>query len=95
MINNIKAELEKRTGLPANVVDQVINTLGEVIGERYPQYTGIIGPLLGVSTAQGGATGTTGATGGGLNLPDLGNLGGIFGGQSNQDAQDNTTTNKS
>lgn len=87
MINNIKSEVEKRTGLPANVVDQVVTALGQVVGEYYPQYAGIIGPILGTSATQGGATGTTGATvaEGGLNLPDLGNLGGLFGGQSQAD----------
>lgn len=82
MINSIKSELEKRTGLPANVVDQVLNGLGEIVSERYPQYAGIIGPLLGVPAT--GATATTGGSG----MPDLGNLGEILGGlgqsQTNQ-----------
>jgi len=36
MINNIKSEVEKRTGLPASVVDQVVNALGDIVQERYP-----------------------------------------------------------
>ena len=72
MINDIKAEIERRTHLPANVIDQVVNSLGEIVSERYPQYAGMIGPILGIpmggatgapSTTASGATGTTGATG--------------------------------
>jgi|SwirhisoilCB1_FD_contig_61_1215860_length_564_multi_3_in_0_out_0_1 hypothetical protein len=96
MINNIKSELEKRTGLPANVVDQVVNTLGEIISEKYPQYAGIIGPILGIPTT--GATGAS-ATTGGSGMPDLGNLGGLLSGlehnqtgQGNSSQQSNTPT---
>lgn len=103
MINSIKSELEKRTGLPANVVDQVVNALGEIVQEKYPQYAGMIGPLLGIPTT--GATGTSATTGGsGMpdlgNLGNLGNLGGIFGGsgQSQTDqgtgSQQSNTSNK-
>src|SRR3954451_1083692 len=76
MINNIKGEIERKTGLPANVVDQVINALGEIVSERYPQYAGMIGPILGIpmggasatpsttsTTGTAGATNTTGTTG--------------------------------
>jgi hypothetical protein len=76
MINNIKSELEKRTGLPASVVDQVVNALGEIVSEKYPQYAGIIGPILGIPTT--GATGAS-ATTGGSGMPDLGNLGNLGG----------------
>jgi hypothetical protein len=93
MINNIKNEVEKRTGLPANVVDQVVNALGDIVQEKYPQYAGIIGPLLGTSTT--GATSTTGGSG----MPDLGNLGSLLGGlggnqtnQGGESQQSNTTT---
>src|SRR5690242_4663533 len=54
MIDQLKAELERRTGLPASVVDQVVTALGQILAERYPQYMGMIGPLLGLP-----ATGTT------------------------------------
>ena len=93
MINNIKSEVEKRTGLPASVVDQVVNALGDIVQERYPQYAGIVGPLLGTSTT--GATSTTGGSG----MPDLGNLGGMLGGlgqnQTNQgESQQSNRSNK-
>ncbi len=97
MINNIKSEVEKRTGLPANVVDQVVNALGEIVQEKYPQYAGMIGPILGIPTT--GATGASAATGG-SGMPDLGNLGGLLGGlgQSQTDqgtgSQQSNTTNK-
>jgi hypothetical protein len=90
MINNIKAEVEKRTGLPANVVDQVISALGQIVSERYPQYASMIGPILGIPT---GTSSASGATSGGSQpqgmsaLGELESLGGsIFGGQgqSNQ-----------
>jgi hypothetical protein len=100
MINNIKSELEKRTGLPANVVDQVVNSLGDIVSEKYPQYAGIIGPILGIPTT--GATGATGtsATTGGSGMPDLGNLSGLLGGlgqnQTDQGSgsQQSNTSNK-
>lgn len=81
MINSIKAELEKRTGLPAATVDQVLNALGEVVNERYPQYAGLLSGVLGIPTA--GAQGTTGAggQGGTGGIPDLGGLGNLLGGQ--------------
>ena len=97
MINSIKSEVEKRTGLPANVVDQVVNALGEIVQEKYPQYAGMIGPLLGIPTT--GATGAS-ATTGGSGMPDLGNLGGLLGGlgQSQTDqgsgSQQSNTSNK-
>lgn len=86
MINDVKAEIEKRTGLPANVVDQVVNALGEIVTEKFPQYAGMIGPLLGIPTTQGGTTGAAGTTGtagatGGQGLPDLGGWGSLLGGQ--------------
>ena len=104
MINSIKSEVEKRTGLPANVVDKVINSLGEIVQEKYPQYAGMIGPILGIPTtgATGGATGAS-ATTGGSGMPDLGNLGNLGGllgglGQSQTDqgsgSQQSNTTNK-
>src|SRR5215212_7314775 len=79
MINSLKAEIERRTGLPASAVDQVITALGEIISERYPQYAGMIGPLLGIpmsGSASAPATGTPTmpsgqATGGGQGMPDL------------------------
>jgi hypothetical protein len=77
MINSIKSELEKRTGLPASVVDQVVNALGEIVSEKYPQYASIIGPILGIPTT--GATGAS-ATTGGSGMPDLSNLGGLLSG---------------
>jgi hypothetical protein len=97
MINNIKSEVEKRTGLPANVVDKVVNALGEIVQEKYPQYAGMIGPILGIPTT--GATGASAATGG-SGMPDLGNLGGLLGGlgqnQTDQGtgSQQSNTTNK-
>ena len=97
MINNIKSELEKRTGLPASVVDQVVNALGEIVQEKYPQYAGMIGPILGIPTT--GATGAS-ATTGGSGMPDLGNLGGLLGGlgqiQTDQGtgSQQSNTSNK-
>ncbi len=48
MINQLKAEVERRTGLPPAVVDQVVTALGEVLAERYPQYAAMIGPMLGI-----------------------------------------------
>jgi hypothetical protein len=97
MMNEIKSEVEKRTGLPANVVDQVLNALGQIIGERYPQYAGMIGPILGVSTGTGqsgtsgtssaGSTGSTGSQAEGA-LGELESLGGsLFGGQSQGQGQ--------
>jgi len=62
MINQLKAELERRTGLPASVVDQVVNALGEILAERYPQYAGMIGPLLGLPTSGAATPGTTPGT---------------------------------
>jgi hypothetical protein len=97
MINNIKSEVEKRTGLPASVVDQVVNALGEIVQEKYPQYAGMIGPLLGIPTT--GATGASAPTGG-SGMPDLGNLGGLLGGlgqnQTDQGSgsQQSNTSNK-
>jgi hypothetical protein len=97
MINNIKNEVEKRTGLPASVVDQVVNALGEIVQEKYPQYAGMIGPILGIPTT--GATGAS-ATTGGSGMPDLGNLGGLLGGlgqnQTDQGtgSQQSNTSNK-
>jgi hypothetical protein len=97
MINNIKSEVEKRTGLPASVVDQVVNTLGEIVQEKYPQYAGMIGPLLGIPTT--GAAGASAPTGG-SGMPDLGNLGGLLGGlgqnQTDQGSgsQQSNTSNK-
>jgi hypothetical protein len=92
MINNIKGEVEKRTGLSADVVDKVVNALGEIVSERYPQYAGMIGPILGTSATS--ATGTTGESG----LPDMRNLGAALGGlgmgKTDQDAgsgQNNTS----
>ena len=60
MINNIKGEVERRTGLPANVVDQVVSALGQIIQEKYPQYAGVIGPILGIPATQGGTAGSAG-----------------------------------
>lgn len=97
MINNIKNEVEKRTGLPASVVDQVVNALGEIVQEKYPQYAGMIGPILGIPTT--GATGAS-ATTGGSGMPDLGNLGGLLSGlgqnQTDQGtgSQQSNTSNK-
>jgi hypothetical protein len=48
MINQLKAELERRTGLPASVVDQVVTALSQILAEQYPQYWGMIGPMLGL-----------------------------------------------
>ena len=62
MINQLKAELERRTGLPASVVDQVVNALGEILAERYPQYAAMIGPLLGLPTSGATVPGTTPGT---------------------------------
>jgi hypothetical protein len=58
----LKAELERRTGLPASVVDQVVNALGEILAERYPQYAGMLGPLLGLPTSGSATPGTTPGT---------------------------------
>ncbi|MFL5734596.1 MAG: hypothetical protein ACJ78Q_15540 [Chloroflexia bacterium] len=58
MIDPIKAEIERRTGVPAATVDKVLTALGQIVSERYPQYAGLIGPILGVSTA-GSAAGTS------------------------------------
>jgi hypothetical protein len=62
MINQLKAELERRTGLPASVVDQVVNALGEILAERYPQYAGMLGPLLGLPASGAATPGTTPGT---------------------------------
>jgi hypothetical protein len=92
MINSIKAEIERRTGLPASTVDQVLSALGGIVSERYPQYAGIIGPMLGIPTS-GSPAGTSATPGGmaagaGQGMPDLGaiegELGKLFGGQSGQ-----------
>jgi hypothetical protein len=57
MIDQLKGEIERRTGLPASVVDQVVSALGEIIAERYPQYAAMIGPMLGIPMP--GAAGAT------------------------------------
>jgi hypothetical protein len=92
MINSIKGELERRTGLPASVVDQVVNTLGEIVSEKYPQYAAIIGPILGLPTT--GATGAS-ATTGGSGMPDLGNLGGMFGGLGHNQTDQGSSSQQS
>jgi hypothetical protein len=92
MINSLKAEIERRTGLPASTVDQVISTLGAIINERYPQYAGVIGPLLGIPTSGsaagtgvGSAAGTSTTTpgsplaGGAQGMPDLTGIEGEIG----------------
>jgi hypothetical protein len=92
MINSIKSEIERRTGLPASTVDQVLSTLGGIVSERYPQYAGIIGPMLGIP-ASGSPAGTSAtpsgqSAGAGQGMPDLGSiegeLGKLFGGNSGQ-----------
>ena len=59
MINQLKAEIERRTGLPPAVVDQVVTALGEVLAERYPQYAAMIGPMLGIPMPGATTPGTT------------------------------------
>jgi len=78
---DIKGEVVKRTGVDPAIVDQVLNALGEIVSERYPQFAGLLGPALGINTGGGGAaTGTQG--GGAQGMPDMNQLGNLFGGGS-------------
>lgn len=82
---DIKGEIVRRTGLDPAIVDQVLNALGQLVNERYPQFAGLLGPALGINVGGTGTagTGTTGAAGtgaGAQGMPDLGQLGGLFGG---------------